>query len=219
MQKKVLAKPVLIILYGFPGSGKSFFGRQISSDIGAAHVNGDQLRFEFFENPLFNKEEDDVVEHLSLYMVEQFLQTGTSVVYDTNASRTAQRRLLRDIAARTKTEVITVWLQLDMETAFDRVVKRDRRKADDKFSRSMDRTTFESVISRMQNPSLLEDSVVVSGKHTFVSQKNATYKKLLEKGLLNLDSNSKVVKPELVNLVPNSLGGRVDETRRNIVIR
>lgn len=216
MQKKVLAKPVLILLYGFPGSGKTFFGRQISSEIGAAHINGDQLRNEFFENPIYSKEENEVVEHLSLYMVEQFLSAGTSVVYDTNAYRITQRRFLKDLASRTKTDVITVWLQLDIETAFDRVVKRDRRKADDRFSQAMDRTTFESIVSKMQNPTLLEDSVVVSGKHTFVSQKNATYKKLLERALLNLDGNTKIVKPELVNLIP---GGRVDETRRNIVIR
>ena len=60
---------------------------------------------------------------------------------------------------------------------------------------------------------------MVSGKHTYISQKNATYKKLLERGLLNLENNDgRVVKPELVNLVPK-LNGRVDPSRRNIVIR
>ena len=49
--------------------------------------------------------------------------------------------------------------------------------------------------------------------------KNATFKKLLERGLLSVEANGKVVKPELVNLVPNQLGGRVDQSRRNIVIR
>lgn len=219
MHKKVLTKPTLILMYGFPGSGKTFFSRQIISDISAAHVNGDQLRYEFFENPLFNKEEDDVIEHLSLYMTEQFLQAGTSVVYDASTDRRSQRLILRDIASRAKVPTLVVWFQLDIESAFTRVATRDRRKADDKFSAPLDRTSFEAIISKMQNPNLTEDYVVVSGKHTFISQRNATYKKLLEKGLLDEAHSGKVIKPELVNLVPKQLGGRVDQTRRNIAIR
>src|ERR1035438_8089419 len=81
MNKQILTKPVLIILYGFPGSGKTFFARQFSEEIKAANINGDQLRYEFFENPNYTKDEDDMVDHLSLFMVSQFLQTGVSVIY------------------------------------------------------------------------------------------------------------------------------------------
>lgn len=219
MHKKVLNKPVLILLYGYPGSGKTFLGRQLSTDISAALINGEQLRAEFFDDPTYTKEENEIVEHLSLYMCEQFLTAGTSVIYDTNSYRTSQRRVLREMAARAKAEILTIWLQLDIESAFTRVATRDRRRADDKYSEPIDRTTFKSIISKMQNPGRNEDYVVVSGKHTYISQKNATYKKLLERGLLNLENNDgRVVKPELVNLVPK-LNGRVDPSRRNIVIR
>jgi len=220
MHKPILTKPVLIILYGFPGSGKTFFSRQFSEEIGAANINGDLLRYEFFENPLYNKEEDDVVDHLSLFMTSQFLQTGVSVVYDASALRQSQRRILKDIAARSKAEVLVVWLQIDVESAFLRVIKRDRRKADDKYNRQLDRTTFEDEINKMQNPALHEDYVVISGKHNFITHKNAVMKKLYEKGLINVETaGTKVVKPGLVNRVPNVMGGRVDAARRNISIR
>jgi len=220
MNKQLLSKPVLIIVYGFPGSGKTFFSRQFSEEINAANINGDQLRYEFFDSPNYSKDEDSVVEHLSLFMVSQFLQAGVSVVYDASAIRQSQRRILKDLANRAKAEVLIVWLQIDVESAFLRVVKRDHRKIDDKYNRPLDRTTFESEINKMQNPGLHEDYVVVSGKHNFITHKNATFKKLYEKGLVNTDTaESKMVKPELVNRVPNLLGGRVDATRRNISIR
>jgi predicted kinase len=221
MHKQLLTKPVLIILYGFPGSGKTFFSRQFSEEINAANINGDLLRFEFFENPSYTRDEDDVVNHLSLFMVGQFLQTGVSVVYDANSMRQSQRRILKDIANRAKAETLIVWPQIYMESAFMRVVKRDRRKADDKYNRQLDRTSFEQVISGMQNPSVHEDYVVISGKHNFITHKNAVFKKLYEKGLVNTDTaESKMVKPELVNRIPNNLlGGRVDAARRNISIR
>ena len=220
MHKQMLTKPVLIILYGFPGSGKTFFSRQFSNEINSANINGDQLRYEFFENPNYSKDEDDVVEHLSLFMVSQFLQTGVSVVYDASAMRQSQRRILKDIASRTKAEFLIIWPQIDIESAFMRVIKRDRRKADDKYNRELDRTTFESIINKMQNPALHEDYVVISGKHNFITHKNAVMKKLYERNLISSETaENKVVKPELVNRIPNLLGGRVDAARRNISIR
>ncbi len=220
MHKQLLTKPLLIILYGFPGSGKTFFSRQFATEINAATVNADQLRYEFFEEPLYNKEEDGVVDHLSLFMVSQFLQSGMSVIYDASALRLSQRRVLKDIATRSKAEVLVVWLQIDIESAFSRVVKRDRRKADDKYNRQLDRTTFESIINQMKNPGPHEDYVVISGKHNFPTHRNAVMKKLYERGLINSEvAGNKMVKPELVNRIPNLLGGRVDATRRNITIR
>jgi predicted kinase len=219
MSKKSLTKPTLFLLYGFPGAGKSFFGRQFCSEVNAAYISGDQLRYEFFEDPQYTKDEDQIIEHISLYMTDQFLQSGLSVVYDTESYRTSQRRILRELALKSKAEIITVWFQLDIETAFTRVVKRDRRKTDDKYSIVLDRSTFESIVSKMQNPVRYEDYVVVSGKHTFSSQRSAVLKKLKEKGILSQDGNANLIKPELVNLVPKQLGGRVDNSRRNIVIR
>ncbi|HEX7368249.1 MAG TPA: hypothetical protein VF261_01165, partial [Candidatus Saccharimonadales bacterium] len=80
--------------------------------------------------------------------------------------------------------------------------------------------TFDALVGRMQNPTVTEEYVVVSGKHLFSTQLSATAKRLRELGLIGVqDANDKVVKPGLVNLVPNPAAGRVDMARRNIVIR
>lgn len=220
MSKLKLSQPTLFLLFGFPGAGKTYFARQLCEELQAAHVQGDRIRFELFNEPRYDKQENNIVNQLMEYMAQEFLQAGMSVVYDVNAMRASQRRILRDMARKNKAQTILVWFQIDIESSFTRVAKRDRRKADDKYSMPLDRTTFDSIISSMQNPAVPENYMVVSGKRTFTTQRSAVIKKLYDMGLLQAEQTTiGIAKPSMVNLVPNLNGGRVDPSRRNITIR
>lgn len=194
--------------------------RQLSEDIQAAHVQSDRIRFELFEHPRYDRQENQIVDHLMQYMTEEFLNAGISVIYDINAIRVTQRKDLRELARKHKADVLLLWLQIDQDSAFARVNKRDRRKTDDRYTATLDRSTFDQIASGMQNPQMTEDYIVISGKHTYTTQRNAVIKKLYDLGLISTGSaGSKLVKPQLVNLVPNPAAGRVDPSRRNINIR
>lgn len=219
MTKLQLSQPTLFLLFGFPGAGKTYFARQLCEELQTAHVQGDRIRFELFDEPRYDRQENEIVDHIMQYMAEEFLQAGISVVFDTNAMRIKQRRELRELARKCKAQTVLVWFQIDIESAFDRVAKRDRRKIDDKYSMPLDRTTFESVLGAMQNPTPTEDYMVVSGKRTFQTQRSATIKKLYDRALLQSEqATTGLAKPNLVNLIPNSATGRVDPSRRNIRI-
>ena len=220
MSKVTPIKPLLILLYGFPGAGKTFFARQLCEQLQAAHVHGDRIRTELFDEPRYDKDENQVVSQLMDYMTEEFLRAGLSVVYDVNVMRMSQRRQLRDLARKTHAQPVLVWFQIDLDSSYARTSKRDRRKADDKYSTPMDRPTFERIVGAMQNPQN-EDYIVVSGKHTFGTQLSAIVRRLGELNLISTSdaSDKTVVKPGLVNLIPKSTAGRVDMSRRNIVIR
>jgi predicted kinase len=221
MGKITPVKPLLLQLYGYPGAGKTYFARQFCDQFQAAHVQDDRIRYELFEEPRYDKQENEVIAQLMDYMTSEFLNAGISVVYDTNAMRLGQRHSLREAARRAKAQPLLIWLQVDPESAFQRTTRRDRRRSDDKYAANIDRATFEGIAGRMQNPQTTEDYVVVSGKHVFKTQMSAVVKKLHELGLISSDEAlTHVVKPGLVNLIPkNQIGGRVDMTRRNILIR
>jgi predicted kinase len=221
MVKNVPNQPLLIMLYGFPGAGKTYFSRQFCDRMQAAHVQADRIRGELFEKPRYDKQENDAITQLMNYMTQEFLNAGMSVIYDVNALRLSQRHALRDMARRSHATPILVWLQTDAESAFARSSRRDRRRADDKYAATFDHKTFEKTIGHMQNPTHGEDYVVVSGKHTFGTQYSALTRRLCDLGLISAASAAPTVKPGLVNLVPRMAveRGRVDISRRNINIR
>jgi predicted kinase len=219
MSKIPTNKPVLIMLYGYPGAGKTHFARELSETINAAHIQADRIRNELLEEPRFDKQENDIIDHLMEYMAEEFLNAGVNVIFDTNAMRLVQRRALRDIARRKKAQPILVWLQIDQESAFGRTGRRDRRRADDKYARPYSQEEFDYVLGGMQNPQN-EDYIVISGKHNFNTQRSAVLNKLYELGIITAETlSSNVTKPGLVNLVPNAQAGRVDMKRRSVIIR
>ena len=220
MSKLITSKPILFMLYGYPGSGKTHFARELGASFGAAHVHGDRIRGELFEEPRYDQQENEIVKHLMLYMTEEFLSAGMSVIFDASIAKLADRRELRNIARKSKAEPLMIWLQIDSDSAFARLSHRDRRKLDDKYAAPHTRESFQTVIQSMQNPKN-EEYMVISGKHAFNSQRSAILKKLYELGYIAGDTAAtNVVKPGLVNLVPGSIrGGRVDASRRNILIR
>jgi predicted kinase len=218
MSKIALSKPTLICLYGFPGSGKSHIARNLTDELRIANVSADRIRSELFENPRYDNQENAIVAHLMNYMAEEFLGTGTSVIYDTNALRISQRRHLRELARKHKAEYLLVWLQIDPESAFTRTQGRDRRTSDDKFAEPLTKLSFDKRLTGMQNPHG-EDYLVVSGKHAFITQKGTIINRLYQMGLIGSTTvQANVAAPGLVNLVPNLQPGRVDFSRRNISI-
>ncbi len=218
MSKIQLSKPTIICLYGYPGSGKSYLARNLAEVIELANVSSDRVRSELFQSPRYDAQENAIVTHLMDYVSEEFLSAGVSIVYDTNALRVAQRRKLRDMARKHHAGYLLIWLQIDMDTAFIRTQQRDRRTSDDKFAEPQTRSTFERQLNGMQNPEG-EDYLVISGKHTFDTQKNSILNRLYQTGIIKTDTvQHNVAKPELINLVPNPHGGRVDLSRRNITI-
>lgn len=221
MNKNRLLQPTIIYFLGMPGVGKSYVARQISELLGAAHVSSDRLRYELFAEPRFDKGEHMVVTRLMDYMTEEFLGIGRSVIYDISVSRLQDRRELRELARKNGARELLIWMQTDMESAWERAHNVDRRKVDDKYRSPLDRAIFEQYVRLIQIPQH-EQYLVLSGKQMFDAHKSAILRRLKEMNLLDVESlNPQVAKPGLVNLVSQAQAqaGRVDPNRRNITLR
>ncbi len=213
-EKLQIKKPFIILLYGFPGSGKTNFARQFAEEFGVVHLEEDRLSQEFFGQ----KSDDRLQQKAMHYLTEELLRCGVGVIFDSEKSiKTRQRLALKNLATKNKASIFTVWFQIDSDTALGRAQKRDRRKIDDKYAKEYSLPQFKEVLSGMQNPKSGEGYVVVSGKHTFRSQRNAVIKKLYDLDIVATEDirQSVSVKPGLVNLIPN----RTNLSRRNISIR
>ena len=150
MAKIIPTKPFLMMFYGYPGAGKTYFARQLAENMQVAHLQSDRIRAELFTKPRYDQAENEVVTRLMEYMAEEFLSAGISVAYDANVPRAKQRQMLREVARRNHAAPLLVWFQMDKETAFTRNIKRDRRRADDKYAARWDRTSFDDQIAQMQ---------------------------------------------------------------------
>ncbi len=213
-------QPILILLYGFPGAGKTYFSRQFCDAVHAAHLEQDRIRFELFQQPRYSKQENAALNRILEYMANEFLTAGISVVIDMNAMRVSQRKSLREMARQHKAATLVVWFQVDADTAFLRNEKRDRRKIDDRFSVGYNVEAFKQMASYMQHPEPTEDFVVVSGKHSFAGQLSSVVKKMADMNTIKASvAAHKMIRPELVNLVPAPMPKDQSSGRRNIVLR
>lgn len=219
MADVALKRPVLLYFYGFPGAGKSYVAKNLSQHIKTALVSDDLIRSELFETPSYSEQENQIVRYIMDYLAEQFISSGMSVIYDTNATHSGRRRQLRNLAQKNKADHLMVWVQIDPESAFIRTQSRDHRLSENKHAAEHTRQTFNNQLAQMQNPGD-EPYLVISGKHSFVTQKGAILNRLYQMGLIDSAAvQSNVAAPGLINLVPSLSSGRVDFSRRNINIK
>lgn len=170
MKQLQLSPPLLILVMGYPGAGKSFFARQFSEQYGIARISEDRIRYELFADPTFSQDESEILSAMTVYMLEQLMQTKSPIVCDANLLTQKERKKYAQLAQKNGYRCLTVWLQTDAETAAVRAAKRDKRNPDSKYSFDLSPNVFESLRSQLERPAEKELSVVVSGKHAFKSQ-------------------------------------------------
>lgn len=180
MKELNLSPPLLIITMGYPGAGKSFFARQFAESYSLPHLSQDRVRFELFENPLFNNDELDIINRVLLYALDQTMKTNKSIVCDGNFSRLQERKELYALAKQRGYRTLIVWLQTDKNTSFQRAAHRDKRSQESKHSFNLDQRTFARLTAEVDRPSEKEASIVISGKHAFKGQNVTILRKIAE---------------------------------------
>lgn len=212
MLKTKLTRPAVIMLLGLPGSGKSYTSANISELLGMALVSEDKIRDSLFEETTLSEEENTVVMHTMIMMTEEYLRLGLPVMFDAGLNKIIERKTLREIARKYKADSLLIWLQIDQDTARLRTKVNKKQIPTEK--------SFDIMMQTFQTPHN-EDYIVLSGKHTFESQKPIIVRKLREQGLIS-DETMKphIPMPGMMNLAAQAKyqSGRVDYSRRNISI-
>lgn len=179
MKSLSLSRPLVIMMIGRPGAGKSFFARQFSTMFGAPVVSYDRIRHELFTQPTYNSEEQDIIDRLVAYQVEELLKTNKTFIIDGGCNSKIARATFARGAKEQSYNTLAVWVQTDEATCKFRATKRSTRRADDAYNLSLNPEQFLNLSKRLTQPTT-EPHVVISGKHTYNAQARVVLKKIIE---------------------------------------
>lgn len=113
--------PVLILIAGLPGSGKSTIARVLSAQRGALHLNSDLLRREL---GLMGHYHPDHKAKVYAHLVEKTkaaLSAGQDVIADSTFSKESVRKPFRDIAAVSRAPLVWVEVRAAESTIRERL--------------------------------------------------------------------------------------------------
>jgi predicted kinase len=119
-------QPALVLVSGLPGSGKSYFSRELAKRYPLAHLDSDVLRKALFRHPTHSAAESARLFAAIHALVEVLLSRGAGVLLDATNLKEAHRRPLYDIAERTGTPLVIVHTEAPPEVARRRLESRAR---------------------------------------------------------------------------------------------
>jgi len=118
-------RPIVTIMVGLPGSGKSTFAKDLIYD-GVVYISSDEIRDEFF-NGEYGKEQNNEVFRIVMERYEKALQEGKDVVLDATHLLEKYRRKYIEKAKEYNGYLIAIYIGVSYTVAYERNLKRDRQ--------------------------------------------------------------------------------------------
>jgi predicted kinase len=83
---------MIVIVFGLPGSGKSYFASRLAKLINGGYVNSDQLRKEMFKNRTYSEQEKAAVYKAMLEKMKEAIQQNRNLVVDATFHKSKTRK-------------------------------------------------------------------------------------------------------------------------------
>lgn len=185
--KKIFKKPILFMVVGKPGSGKSWFSKNLSKQVGAVRIDAERIRYELFDEQQYSDDENIVVENLVDYFTHTLLEVRDNIIIDGSAQSLKRRKYFSKLAEDSGYATILIWVQSNDELAKVRSLG-PKDTAIDSYKRQLTDDLYSSIDQEMQAPTEKEDPVVVSGSHSSRAQLKSIVTRLNDKRLLAISA-------------------------------
>ncbi|HVX56760.1 MAG TPA: ATP-binding protein [Candidatus Saccharimonadales bacterium] len=156
-----MPRPILYLMIGYPGAGKTTVAEIIHDATGAVHLWSDIERHKLFGHPTHSEEESVKLYDELNRRAGELLAAGQSVVFDTNFNFRTDRQKLRDIADRHGADTLAIWVQVPKEVARERVVSAGQVR--NGYHTAMSEERFDRIVSKLEPPTADENFIKIDG--------------------------------------------------------
>jgi len=156
--------PHVIILVGIPGAGKTTFAEHFAKTFHAPYINTAALQTKAGIS-------SEAAIKITELLFEELLKTGRTFVYEGPTGSKEERLALAKYVAKAGYKHLLVWVQTEPLEAKRRALSKQKI---DRISSEV----FDHIYTAFSGPIAAEKPVVISGKHTYVTQLRAVLKRL-----------------------------------------
>jgi predicted kinase len=122
---------MIVIVFGLPGSGKSYFASRLARMINADYINSDKVRLEVVDKKTYSEKEKLAVYNEMLVQMKKVLQQNRNVVLDATFYKNEIRKQFMEEAER-KCSTYFIEVTAD-ESAIKERLQRKRMDSDADF--------------------------------------------------------------------------------------
>ncbi len=119
-----LARPVLVVISGLPGTGKTFFSSKLAEKLPFVILESDALRKSLFPNPAYTQKESAALFRYIYLLIERLLGQGIPIILDATNLSESNRERLYNIADRMKARLVIVSIKAPPDIVRERLLKR-----------------------------------------------------------------------------------------------
>lgn len=119
------AYPVLILMSGLPGSGKSYLSERVASELSAVVIESDRLRKALFPKPTYSAQESALVHRACQRTMRWLLCKGVRVIFDATNLVEFQREMLYHLAESSGARLLIVRVVAPEEVIRERLAQRN----------------------------------------------------------------------------------------------
>jgi predicted kinase len=116
-----VVNPVLVVVSGLPGTGKSHFSRELAERLPCAIVESDALRKRLFSSPSYSASESQRLFLACHRLIEELVSSGITAVLDATNLVEHHRERLYHIADRLQVKLIVVQVEAPHELVQERL--------------------------------------------------------------------------------------------------